>query len=120
MWMAQFISISKAASIANVHASDIQKKIDTNLLTTTRGKIHIEDLISCYPQVQEEQADMHSLVEKIKEQSFESGAAKQHGEVSIASLKKEQQMLKINAKYYREQAEKYEELVMTICENLNG
>lgn len=117
--MARFISVAKAASIANVHATDIQKKIDCNQLVTTRGQIHIDDLVSCYPDVQVEQADMLSLVEKIKEQSFESGAAKQHGEVTISSLKKDLQMYKTNAEYFREQTIKFEELIVHIRENLS-
>jgi len=117
--MARFISVSKAASIADVQVKEIQEKINTHKLATTRGKIHIEDLVACYPQVQTEQADMISLVEKIKEQSFESGAAKQHGEVSISSLKKDLQMCKANAEYFREQAEKYEALIHQISENLD-
>lgn len=117
--MARFISVTKAASIANVHARDIQEKIDNNKLASTRGKIHIEDLVACYPQAEIEQADMLSLVERIKEQSFESGAAKQHGEVSIASLKKELQMFKANVEYFREQSGKYEELILYIRENLS-
>jgi hypothetical protein len=117
--MARFISVSKAASIANVNAKEIQKKIECDQLVTTRGKIHIDDLVSCYPNVQVEEADMLSLVEKIKEQSFESGAAKQHGEVTISSLKKDLQMYKANAEYYREQTVKFVELILHIRENLS-
>ncbi len=117
--MPRFISISKAASIANVHAKEIQEKINKKQLSSTRGKIHIDDLVECYPQAHVEQADMLSLVEKIKEQSFESGAAKQHGEVTFASLKQELQKCKINLEYYREQSHKYEELVHHIQESLS-
>ena len=117
--MPRFISISKAAVLANVHARDIQEKIDNNQLVSTRGKIHIDDLIDCYPHADVEQADMLTLVEKIKEQSFESGAAKQHGEVTMASLKQDLKKYKTNAEYYREQSGKYEELILHISENLN-
>ncbi|QMU60869.1 MAG: hypothetical protein GKR92_03835 [Gammaproteobacteria bacterium] len=117
--MSQFISVSKAASLAKVQAKEIQEKINNNQLASTRGKIHIDDLIDCYPQVQAEQADMLSLVEKIKEQSFENGAAKQHGEMTFASLKKELQKCKANVEYYREQSGKYEELILHIRENLS-
>ena len=65
-----------------------------------------------------DQLDMVALVEKIKEHSFEKGAAKQHGEVSIDTLKRDLQKYKTNANYYREQAAKYEELVTHVQENL--
>lgn len=117
--MPRFISITKAASLANVPAKDIQEKINNKQLVSTRGKIHIDDLIDCYPQAQVEQADMLSLVERIKEQSFENGAAKQHGEVTFASLKQDLKKCKTNVEYYREQSRKYEELLLQICENLN-
>jgi hypothetical protein len=116
--MPRFISISKAASLANVQAKEIQEKINKNQLASTRGKIHVDDFLECYPQAHVEEIDMLSLVEKIKEQSFESGAAKQHGKVTFASLKKDLQKCKTNLEYYREQAGKYEELVLQICENL--
>jgi|GEM_PF-2486403 len=117
--MPRFISITKAALLANVQVKEIQEKISNNQLVSTRGKIHIDDFIDCYPRAEVDQADMLSLVEKIKEQSFESGAAKQHGELTFASLKQELQKCKTNAEYYREQSGKYEELILRIRENLN-
>ncbi len=117
--MPRFISISKAASLANVQVKEVQEKINNNQLASTRGKIHLDDLIECYPQARVEQADMLSLVEKIKEDSFESGAAKQHGEVTFASLKQDLKKCKTNLEYYREQSSKYEELIQHIQENLS-
>lgn len=117
--MARFISISKAALFAKVQVKDVQEKINSHQLTTTRGKIHVDDLLDCYPQAEVEQADMLTLVEKIKEQSFESGAAKQNGEVTFASLKQDLQKTKKNAEYYRNRSVKFEELIAYIRENLN-
>ncbi len=117
--MPRFISISKAASLANVQAQEIQEKISSKQLASTRGQIHLEDLLECYPQAEVEQADMLSLVERIKEESFESGAAKQHGEVSFNALKNDLHKSKTNARYYREQAVKFEELVNHVRENLH-
>ena len=117
--MPRFISVSKAASLAKVQAKEIQEKINNNQLASTRGKIHIDDLVECYPQIHTEQVDMLSLVEKIKEQSFENGAAKQNGEMTFASLKQELQKCKTNAMYYHEQSGKYEELILQICESLS-
>ncbi len=116
--MTQFISISKAATLANVHAKEIQEKIDNKQLASTRGKIHLDDLIHCYPQAKIDQVNMVSLVEKIKEQSFETGAAKAHGEVSIEALKQKILKYKTNANYYHEQVIKYEDLILHIQENL--
>jgi len=115
----RFISISKAASLAKVQAKEIQEKINNNQLASTRGKIHVDDLLECYPKAHIEEADMLSLVEKIKEQSFERGAAKQHGEVTFASLKQDLRKCKTNLEYYREQSAKYAELILHICENLS-
>ena len=117
--MPRFISITKAALIANVQVKDIQDKISKNQLASTRGKIHIDDFIDCYPQAEVEQADMLSLVEKIKEQSFECGAAKQHGELTFAALKQELKNCRTNEKYYRERSGKYEELILHACKTLN-
>ena len=117
--MPRFISISKAAVIANVNAQEIQEKITSKQLASTRGQIHLEDLLECYPQAQIEQADMITLVEKIKEESFESGAAKQHGELSYSKLKSDLHKSKTNSRYYQEQAAKFEELVMHVRENLH-
>ena len=116
--MPRFISITKAASLANVHAQEIQEKISSNQLASTRGQIHLDDLLACYPQAKIEQADMLALVEKIKEESFESGAAKQNGELSYSALKNDLEKSKTNARYYREQSAKFEVLVMHVRENL--
>lgn len=116
--MPRFISISKAALLANVQAKEIHEKISNHQLASTRGKIHLDDLQECYPEAHVEDADMLSMVEKIKEKSFESGAAKQHGEVTFASLKEDLRKCKTNLKYYSEQSGKYEELILHICENL--
>ena len=116
--MPRFISITKAAALANVQAKEIHEKILSKQLASTRGKIHVDDFIDCYPNAQVEQVDMISLVEKIKDQSFEEGAAKQHGEVSFEALRQELLKHKTNAKYYREQLHKYEELIAHVRENL--
>ena len=117
--MPRFISITKAATLANVQAQEIQDKVSSKQLASTRGQIHLDDLLECYPQAKVEQADMLSLVEKIKEESFESGAAKQHGELSYSKLKSDLHKSKTNARYYQEQAAKFEELVMHVRENLH-
>ena len=105
--MPRFVSITKAAFLARVSAKEIQKKIDNQQLTTTRGQIHIDDLIDCYPEVRIEEADMLSLVAKIKAELFATAAAKQHGEMTFESLKHELSKLKANAEYYHERSQKF-------------
>jgi len=116
--MPRFVSITKAAFLASVSAKEIQKKIDNQQLTTTRGQIHIDDLIDCYPEVRIEEADMLSLVAKIKAESFATAAAKQHGEMTFESLKHELSKLKANAEYYHERSQKFEEMVLYLRDNL--
>ena len=116
--MSQFISIARAAVLANVQAKEIQEKIDSKHLASTRGKIHTDDLINCYPDANIDEVDMISLVERIKEQSFESGAAKQHGELSFSALKDDLVKYKTNSRYYREQSDKFEDLIVQVKENL--
>ncbi len=74
--MPRFVSIAKAALLASVPAKEIQNKIDTNQLAVTRGQIHIDDLIECYPAIRADETDMLSLVAKIKEESFAAGCSK--------------------------------------------
>ncbi len=116
--MPRFISIAKAALLASVSAREIQKKIDASQLAVTRGQIHVDDLLECYPGIRVEEADMLSLVTKIKEQSFATAAQKQHGEVTIASLQQELSKLRASTNYYREQSKKFEEIVIYVRDNL--
>lgn len=116
--MPQFISIARAAILANVKAKEIQEKIDSKQLASTRGKIHTDDLINCFPDANIDEVDMVSLVERIKEESFEAGAAKQHGELTFSALKDDLVKYKTNAKYYHEQAEKFEDLFTQVKDNL--
>jgi len=113
-----FVSINKAALLAKVQVKEIQGKINSKILSTTRGQIHLDDLVECYPVVLIEEADMLSLVAKIKEESFAVGAAKQHREVTYSTLKEELVKQKINANYYREQSQKFEEIIFQLRENL--
>ena len=118
--MPRFISVAKAATLARVSAKEIRQKIDSSQLSTTRGQIHVDDLIECFPNVLIEEADMLSYVTKIKEESFEAGARKQHGEVSLESLKEQNLKLIVSLEYYRERAQKFEELVLYLREYLEG
>lgn len=116
--MPRFISIAKAAQLANVPAKEVREKIHNKQLASTRGHIHIDDLIECYPQIHREEADMHVLVAKIKADSFATGAAKQHHELSVADLKQELQKMKNNADFYHERSQKFEELILQLRNNL--
>ena len=116
--MPRFISITKAAHLANVSAKEVREKIHNKQLASTRGHIHIDDLMECFPQVQREEADIHLLVAKIKADSFAAGAAKQHQTPTLADLKQEMEKLQNNADFYHEMAQKFEELVLQIRNNL--
>lgn len=116
--MPHFVSINKAALLAKVQVKEIQGKINSKILSTTRGQIHLDDLVECYPAVLIDEADMLSLVATIKEESFAVGAAKQHSEVTYSTLKEELVKQKINANYYREQSQKFEEIILQLRENL--
>ena len=118
--MARFISISKAAQLACVPAYEIQNKIEKNILASTRGKIHIDDLVECFPNIRIEEADMLSFVEKVKEESFAAGAMKQHGIETMSSLRYELKRTRTNVEYYRERAQKYEDLILQLNEQLQG
>ena len=104
--------------LACVPAREIQKKIDNKQLSATRGQIHIDDLIECYPAIQAEEADMLSLVAKIKETSFITGAAKQHGKITRESMAQEINKLKLSLDYYRERAHKFEDAFLQLRDNL--
>ena len=116
--MPRFVSISKAAVLASVSAKEIQKKIASKQLSATRGQIHIDDLIECYPKIRIEETDMLSLVAKIKEESFATGAAKQHGEMTLDDLMHELHKVKASADYYCERSHKFEEIILQLRDNL--
>lgn len=116
--MPRFVSIAKASFLTGVTANEIQNKIDNQQLTSTRGQIHIDDLIECYPKIQIEDTDILSLVAKIKEESFATAVAKQHGEMTFESMQQELRKLKANADYHQERSQKYEEIILYIRDNL--
>ena len=116
--MPRFVSITKAAILANVPSQEIQNKIDQHLLSSTRGQIHIDDLLECFPNAQLEEADMLSYVTKIKEASFATGAMKSHGEANYVSLEEEVVELRRKVEYHREKAQKYEELIIHLRDQL--
>ena len=116
--MRRFISITKAAQLASVSVKEVQEKIDNKMLASTRGQIHIDDLVDCYPKVHIEEIDMVTLVEKIKEESFVVGGAKQSSKMTYSELDQELQKQKANVEYYHERSQKFEDMLMHLRHNL--
>lgn len=116
--MPRFVSITKAALLASVPAKEIHNKINSKQLTITRGQIHIEDLVECYPIIHVDEADMLALVAKIKDESFVVGAAKQHSEMSLENMLQELYKLRASADYHRERSQKFEEIILYLRDNL--
>ncbi len=65
--MARFISVAKAANLIGVSNREMQAIVNQGELPVVKGKIHIDDLIEKYPQVNSADADMLSWVSKIKD-----------------------------------------------------
>ena len=116
--MPRFVTTAKAARLAGVPTKEIQSKIDRQQLASTRGKIHIDDLVECYPDVRAEEADMVSLVAKIKAEAFVAGVAKQHREMTRDELMQVLNKTKVCADYYRERSHKVEEMILQLRNNL--
>ena len=63
--MARFISVAKAANLIGVSNREMQAIVNQGELPVVKGKIHIDDLIEKYPQVNSADADMLTWVSKI-------------------------------------------------------
>ena len=64
--MTQLLSLSRAARLAGVTRSELQKHIRRGALTTFEGDIAVSDLLRVYPQVSLEQSGDLERVERIK------------------------------------------------------
>ncbi len=64
--MPQLLTVSRAARLAGVTRSALQKKIRNGELVTFEGQIRMTDLLRIYPQIQIEDNTMLERVERIK------------------------------------------------------
>jgi CDP-4-dehydro-6-deoxyglucose reductase len=64
--MTQLLSLSRAARLAGVTRSELQKRIRRGELTTFEGEIKVSDLLRVYPEVSLEQSGDLERVERIK------------------------------------------------------
>ena len=64
--MTQLLSLSRAARLAGVTRSELQKRIRRGEITTFEGEIEVSDLLRVYPEVSLEQSGDLERVERIK------------------------------------------------------
>lgn len=64
--MTQLLSVSRAARLAGVTRSDLQKRIRRGEITTFEGEVAVSDLLRVYPEVTLEQSGDLERVERIK------------------------------------------------------
>lgn len=86
-------------------------KIDSKISSTTRGQIHLDDLVECYPTLPIDEADILLLVAEIKEELFTVGAVKQHNKVACSTLKEGLVKQNIKVNYHCEQSQKFEKII---------
>ncbi|OQW93646.1 MAG: hypothetical protein BWK79_10060 [Beggiatoa sp. IS2] len=70
--MPQLLNVSRAARLAGVTRSALQKKIRNGELPTFEGQVRMTDLLRAYPQTQMEDNTMLERVERIKAQATPS------------------------------------------------
>jgi CDP-4-dehydro-6-deoxyglucose reductase len=89
--MIQLLSLSRAARLAGVTRSELQKRIRYGELTTFEGEIEVSDLLRVYPEVSLEQSGDLERVERIKAnalpKSHQGDSALPSPQVLISRLK---------------------------------
>lgn len=89
--MTQLLSLSRAARLAGVTRSELQKRIRRGELTTFEGEIAVSDLLRVYPEVTLEQSGDLERVERIKAnalpKSHQGDGALPSSQVLISRLK---------------------------------
>lgn len=84
--MARFVTILKAARLIGVSNQEMQAIINQGDLPVVKGKIHIDDLVEKYPQVNSADADIVSWVSKIKDTPSQHVSDKPPSELSRDEL----------------------------------
>ena len=64
--MERLLSVAKAARLAGVSRSTIQKEIQLGTLATFEGKVSISDLIKVYPEIEVEDSTMLERLSRIQ------------------------------------------------------
>ena len=64
--MERLLSVAKAARLAGVSRSTIQKQIQVGTLATFEGKVSISDLIKVYPEIEVEDSTMLERLSRIQ------------------------------------------------------
>jgi len=95
--MTQLLSLSRAARLAGITRSELQKRIRHGQLTTFEGEISATDLLQIYPEVKLEQSGDLERVERIKAnalpRSHQGEGTLPSAQVLIARLKSLNQSL---------------------------
>ena len=95
--MTQLLSLSRAARLAGVTRSDLQKRIRRGEITTFEGEVAVSDLLRVYPEVTLEQSGDLERVERIKAnalpKSHQGDGALPTAQVLISRLKSVSEVL---------------------------
>ena len=84
--MGCFVTVAKAASLVGITSRELKAAINKGELKTVKGRIHLDDLVEKYPEVNVQDADMVSWVKKIKKTSNQHVSDKPPSELSRDEL----------------------------------
>lgn len=68
--MDNLLSLTRAAKLVGEHRAALQKKIQSGEMVSFDGKVDVENLLACYPQVQIEDNAEYKRVSQIKDKAF--------------------------------------------------
>jgi len=116
--MMHHLSVSRAARLAGVSRSEIQRKIQGGQLHTFEGKVAVDDLLGAYPGIELE--DSSVLERMARNRRF--AVYKQSGDIRLQkrNLAEEVSRLRLEVEHSRAELEHYKSLVVSMKERLES
>lgn len=120
--MHRYIDLSRAARLAGVSRTEIQRLIAERTLSTFEGKVEYGELVRVFPEIRESRSSMVEIVSQIKEDAVGKSTSSRdsRGEVSAAALQHEIDELQKDLEYYRALARKYGSILLELRPRLES
>ena len=116
--MGRFVTIAKAAQLAGTSVTLLRQEIQSGVLPSVRGMVHVDDLIEQYPGVQKEDTDMLLWVNKIKDHASDHNAMKPRHQLSRNELLVELDRVSNELDYFRNRSGAYKEVISELRDSL--
>lgn len=120
--MHRYIDVSRAARLAGVSRSEIQRLVADKSLVTFEGKVEYEALVELFPEIKDSRSSMVEIVAQIKEDAVGKTTNSQSsgGKPDSTALQHELKELRRDLHFHRQRAGEYRSILVELRPRLES